>query len=134
MAPTVIAESATLNAQKCVRAPVHVDEVDDVAGDGAVDQVADRAAEDQRQAEARQPLVEAELRRVGRDGDERQRRDRRSSRAVLNGKSARVQQAERRAGVADVRQVEEARDERAGSRASGSAAGRSPSSADRRRR
>ncbi len=65
--PTVIAESATLNAQKCALAPVDVDEIDDVAGDDAVDQVAGRAAEDQRQAEARQPLVEAELRRVQRD-------------------------------------------------------------------
>ena len=36
-------------------APVDVHEVHDVAGDGAVDQVAERAAEDQRQAEAREP-------------------------------------------------------------------------------
>ena len=43
-------------------APVDVDEVDDVAGDRAIDQVAEGAAEDQRQPEARQPLVEAELR------------------------------------------------------------------------
>ena len=55
-------------------APVHVDEVDDVARDGAIDQVAERAAEDQRQPEARQPLVEAELRRVGGDRDQRDAR------------------------------------------------------------
>ena len=47
-------------------APVHVDEVHDVAGHRAVDEIAERAAEDQRQPEARQPLVEAELARVER--------------------------------------------------------------------
>ena len=77
-APTVIAASATLNAQKCHVAPVDVDEIDDVADDRAVDQVADRAAEDQRQPEPRQPVVEPELRRVDGDADERQRRDARS--------------------------------------------------------
>ena len=46
------------------RAPVHVDEVDDVAGDRAIDQVAEGAAEDQREPEPRHPLVKAELRRV----------------------------------------------------------------------
>ena len=40
-------------------APVDVDEVDDVADDRAVDEVAEGAAEDQRQPEPRQPLVEA---------------------------------------------------------------------------
>ena len=44
--PTVIAESATLNAGQCQRA-VEVDEVDDGAEAGAIDQVADGAAEDQ---------------------------------------------------------------------------------------
>ena len=43
-------------------APVDVDEVDDVAGDRAIDEVAERAAEDQREPVARQPLVGAELR------------------------------------------------------------------------
>ena len=56
------------------RAPVDVDEVHDVADDRAIDEVAERAAEDQRQPEARQPLVEAELRRVGGDRDQRDAR------------------------------------------------------------
>ena len=47
-------------------APVDVDEVDDVAGDRAIDQVAERAAENQREPVARQPLVRAELPRVER--------------------------------------------------------------------
>ena len=78
-APMVIAASATLNAQKCDVAPVDVDEVDDVAGDRAIDEVAEGAAEDQRQPEARQPLVEPELRAVGGDGHQRDARRCRSS-------------------------------------------------------
>ena len=38
--------------------PVHVDEVDDVAYGDAVDEIAGRAAENQRQARPRQPLVD----------------------------------------------------------------------------
>ena len=45
-------------------APVDVDEVDDVAGDGAIDQVAERAPQDEREPVARQALVRAELARV----------------------------------------------------------------------
>ena len=49
--PTVIAESATLNAQKCVVAPVDVDEVDHRARRRPIDQVAGGAADDQREPE-----------------------------------------------------------------------------------
>ena len=101
-APTVIAASATLNAQKCDVAPVHVHEVDDVADDRAVDEVAEGAAEDQRQPEPRQPLVEPELRAVGGDRDQRDRRDADHDRRLV-GKVRGVEQAERRAGVLDVR-------------------------------
>ena len=111
-APMVMAASATLNAQKCDVAPVDVDEVDDVAGHRAIDQVAERAAEDQRQAEARQPLVEARA-------ASRRRRSRPARSpampiisTALNGKVRGVEQPERRAGVLDVRDVEEARDDR----------------------
>ena len=109
MAPTVIAASATLNAQKCDVAPVDVDEVDDVAGDRAVDQVAERAAEDERQPEPRQPLVEAELRRVGGDRDERDGGDADHHERLVREVDG-VQQPERRAGVVHVRQVEESGD------------------------
>ena len=90
-------------------APVDVDEVDDVAGDGAVDQVAERAAEDQREPEARQPLVEPELRRVGGNRDERDGGDADHHQRLV-GKVGGVQQAERRAGVVHVGEVEEARE------------------------
>ena len=107
-APTVMAASATLKAQKCTP-PVDVDEVHDVAGDRAIDQVAERAAEDQRQAETRQPLVGAELPRVERNRDQRDRGDPDHDRR-LERKVRRVQQAERRAGVLHVGDVEETRD------------------------
>ena len=57
MAPTVIDASATLNAQKCQPPPVDVHEIDDVAGVQPIDQVAERAAENQREPDARQPLL-----------------------------------------------------------------------------
>ena len=38
-------------------APVDVHEVDDVAGVQPIDQIAERAAENEREADARQPLV-----------------------------------------------------------------------------
>jgi hypothetical protein len=47
-----IAESATLNAGKWPTAPVEIEEVDHVAVQQAVDHVAQRAAEDQRQRPA----------------------------------------------------------------------------------
>ena len=75
--PTVIAESATLNAQKWYVAPVDVDEIDDRSGDDAVDEVAGGAADDQRQADARDQLMVREARRVEADADERRRRDHR---------------------------------------------------------
>ena len=42
-------------------APVDVDEIDDVPGDRPIREVAERTAKDQRQADARQPFVRAEL-------------------------------------------------------------------------
>src|SRR3954468_10286299 len=56
-------------------APVDVDEVYDVAGDGAVDQVAERTAQDERQPVARQLFVLPELPGVERDRDQRERGD-----------------------------------------------------------
>ena len=109
MAPIVIAASATLKAQKCVAAPVDVDEVDDVSGDRAVDQIAERAAEDQRQSEPRDPLVEPELRRVGGNRDQRHGRDADHHQRLVR-KVGGVQQAERRAGVLDVGEVQELRE------------------------
>ena len=109
IAPTVIAASATLNAQKCDVAPVHVDEVHDVADDRAIDEVAEGAAEDQRQPESRQPLVEPELRAVGGDRHQRDRGDADHDRRLV-GKVRGIQQAEGRAGVLHVREVEQARE------------------------
>ena len=134
IAPIVIAESATLNAQKCVAAPVDVDEIDDVAGDGAVDQVAERAAEDEREPEARHPLVEPELRRVGGDRHQRDRGDADHHQPVCTGKSAAFSSPNAAPGVVDVRQVEKLGDDARGSRRAAASCGRSPSSSDRARR
>ena len=101
-APIVIAASAALSPEVRV-APVDVDRVDDVTGAGAIDQVAERAAEDQRQPVARQLLVLSELPRVERDGDQRQRR---IPIATADLGSRRRWTVERGAGVLHVRRVE----------------------------
>ena len=89
-----------------IRPPVDVDEIDDRAGDDAVDQVAGGAADDQRQADPRHAADDAR-------GSPRTAPTPMSAAVamtaistVLNGKSARVQDAERRAGVPHVREVE----------------------------
>src|SRR5437868_4875832 len=51
--------------------PVHIDKIDDVAGQRAIDEVADRASENQRQAEPRDALLTRQGQRVAADGDER---------------------------------------------------------------
>ena len=110
--PTVMAESATLNAQKCQPPSTTSTKSTTEPSAQAVDQVADRAAEDQRQADARQRARattaaprRARCRRAQRRGHERD--DGRLVREVH-----RVQDAERRAGVPHVRQVQQARDDR----------------------
>ena len=59
-----------------MRPPVDVDEVDDRAVDDAIDQVAGRAADDQRQADAGDQLMVREAGRVQADADQRRRGDR----------------------------------------------------------
>ena len=68
--------------------PVEVDEVHDVAGREPIDEVAGRAADDERQADARQPLFGAAASRVQRERRQRRRWRRSTSTTVLNGKSA----------------------------------------------
>ena len=112
IAPIVIAESATLKAQKWVVAPVDVDEVDHEPEHGTVDQIAERAGENEGETEPRHALVESKLGRVHGNGDQRHRRDA-DHHDRLVGKLDRVQQPECRAGVVHVGQVEEVRDQAA---------------------
>src|SRR6476660_4192321 len=76
---------------------VHVHEIDDVALAETVGQIADRAAEDQRQANAREALLGTHMTRVEADADERVRV---------------VEQPERDALIVDVNQIHYARDDR----------------------
>ena len=71
-----IAESATLNAGQWCDFTKHVEEIDDVAEAEAVEQVADRAAEDQVQAGLQQAVGDRGAERVG-DHDEEDARSRR---------------------------------------------------------
>ena len=73
-APSVIALSATLNDGKYRRRQWTWMEVDDVAVQQAVDDVAERAAEDQRERPAEQPL--AAVAREHPDDEDRRRRRR----------------------------------------------------------
>ena len=109
------------------RAPVDVDEVDDVPDDGAIDQVAERAAEDERQPER------ARAARESRAASRRRRSRRAPCRqcAIMTAGLVRevggVQQPERRAGVLHVREIEKARDDAALARRGAAACGgRSP--------
>ena len=77
----------------------------------AIDQVAERAAQDQREAVARQPFVRAQLPGIERDRDQRERGNPDHHRRLVR-EVRRVEQAERRAGVLHVREVEHVRDDR----------------------
>ena len=93
-------------------APVHIHEIDDVTGDCPIDEVAERATEDERQPEARHPLVEPKLRRVGSDGNQRDGRDCNHHDRFVR-EICRVQQPECGAGVVHVRQIQEFGDDAA---------------------
>ena len=90
-----------------------VEEVDDVAEADAVEQVADGAAEDQRQADLEPHALVRGAQRVGRDDQEDDDGDAvqedRLDRGVDRG-----EEAERGAGVADVGQVEDVGDRSGG--------------------
>ena len=116
----VIAASATLNAQKCQPPPVEVEEVQHVAEQDPVDQVAGRAADDERQPEPRQPLFRRAAWPTYTVSPTSAAVCTSASTAVLNGKVDAVQQPERRAGIVDPRQVEEAGNDRRCSRSSSS--------------
>jgi hypothetical protein len=62
--PMQIAESATLKAGQWLRADVDVEEVDDVAEAEAVEEVADRAAEDEVQAGLEEAVGDGGAQRV----------------------------------------------------------------------
>ena len=101
-----MAESATFERPEVPAAPVYVDEVDHVAGRDAIDQVAGGSAAYQRETDPCQPFVGAGLRGEPEDARQRdQRNDGHQQR--LERDVGRVEQAERRAGVADVREVEQ---------------------------
>ena len=87
-------------------APVHVHEVDDRSDDHAIEQIAGRAADDQRQAHARDDLVVRQAGRVHPDADEGRGCDERDDDG-LEGKVDGVQDAEGRAGIAHVGEVHE---------------------------
>ena len=75
-------------------ARVHVHEIDDVALTHAVDEVAHRAAENQRQTESRDPFLGTNVARVVRDAHERDEREARREQTPLWMVGA-VQQPER---------------------------------------
>ena len=87
-------------------APVDVDEVEHVTGMKPVDQVAKRAAEDQRQADPGGPLVRIEMARVVGDAEERQQPQPRRHQPPILGVQI-VEQAERDAGIAHVREIDQ---------------------------
>ena len=92
-------------------APVHVHEIDDVALTHAVDEVAHRAAENQRQTEPRDPFLGTNVARVVRDAHERDEREARREQTPLWMVGA-VQQPERDAGVVHVHEIDEVRNDR----------------------
>ena len=93
-------------------APIDIDEVDDEPEHGTVDQISERAGEDEREPEARHSLVEPKLGRVDRNRDERHGRDANHHQRLVR-KVDRVQQPERRAGIVHVGQIEDVRDQAA---------------------
>ena len=103
-APIVIAVSAMLNAGKVPAAPVEVDEVDDVAVHDAIDHVAERAAEHQRQADREQRLVGADAPQPDHQHEAHDQRQPDEEPALPAGRLR--EDAERGAGVLQVHDVE----------------------------
>ena len=103
-----IAESATLNAGQWCDFDEDVDEIDDVAEAETVDEIADRAAEDQVQAGLQHAVGDRGAEGVG-DHDEEDadraevQQQRHESRVGVRA------DAERRAGVAHVHELQEVR-------------------------
>ena len=94
-----------------VVAPVDVDEVDHRAEEDAVDQVAGRAADDQRQADAGDHLVPRDAGRVEADANQRRHRDHRDHDRLERELDA-VEDAERGAAVEHVGEVHHPGDDR----------------------
>ena len=91
----------------------HVHEIDDGAERQAVDEVADGPAQDERQADPRQPLVRRHPRRIERDPNEGRRGDQGHDRRLVREVDG-VQEPECGAGVAHVDDVEQVRNDRDG--------------------
>ena len=89
---------------------IEVEEVQYVAEQNPVDEVADRAADDERQAQTRQPLLWREHGDIDRQSDQGGRLEERQYRR-LEGEVEAVHQTERRARVVDARQAEKARND-----------------------
>ena len=87
-------------------APVHVDEIHDIPGGRTIDEVANRAAKDQREAEAGEPLLWRQGERISRDGAECHERDRHHHHRLILELDV-VQHAEGGAGVSYVREIEQ---------------------------
>ena len=97
--------SATLNAGKSQRAPVEVDEVDHVAVHHAVDDVAERAAEHERQPDREQRLIGADAPQPEHEHDADDQRQADEEPALPAGRLR--EDAERGAGVLQIDDVEE---------------------------
>ena len=111
-----MAASATLKAQKCQPLPRRIDEVEHVAGGGAIDQVADRSSQNTRDAQPRQPVRRRHRRGIPGDADQRQRRHQREHDRLAR-ELHRVEHPERRAGVVHARQRQQVRNRARCSRA-----------------
>ena len=93
-------------------APVDIDEVDDIAGHRPVDEIAKRAAKNQRQSETGDPFMKPELRRVGRNRDQRHGRDANHDQWLVR-KISGIEQPEGGTGIVDVGEVQEVGNDRA---------------------
>jgi len=91
-----------------VISPVHIDKIEDIAGTRPVDEVPDSPSQNERETDASQPLLRGELGRIHADADERHNRHP-DEQWRLERKVDPVQYAERCAGIADMRQIEEPR-------------------------
>ena len=104
-APVVIAASATLNAQKC-EAPQYTSTKSTTCPATARSiRLPNAPAQNERESESRQPLVEPQLRAVGGDRDEGDRRDADHHRRLVR-KLGGVEDPEGRPGVLHVRQIQ----------------------------
>src|SRR5262245_47209357 len=99
-----------VESPEVIFAPVDIDEVDDVADEDAVDEVARGAADDQGEAYPGGQLMAGQTRRVDGDANQPGARDN-DDEGRLVGKIGAVQDAKGRSRVADVREVDQARDD-----------------------